>query len=361
MRRLFVAATVCAAVLLVAAPAALALTAPLHRAAAPGPADHDLAARSQAHRAPTASCRWRAASSPAAAPSASTCTAPTRSTRSRAPKPTGGCRGRPRLRHWATGHTDADGHVDLTGVPPPPAPTARSRCSSTRRERRQRRLRPLEPAAGQTPAAIGGLQPGRLPVTQRPQRPGRLERLRVRGTCRLWAGNSDQVHLARTDIARHRYDAMRQRSHHHHRPGDACRGSVVLLGRRGRRVPVSGIAVSSGTQAGTAVRPSDEARRPARLDGTVLGLRQARPRTWLALEQLSRRLGQLRRRRRRLAERGDAKATSAPSPPRGAPATTAKRITIPSTAKPGYAYWIGASTSTAWPAVARAPGSRSAP
>ena len=66
-------------------------------------------------------------------------------------------------------------------------------------------------------------------------------------------------------------------------------------------------------------------------------------RTWLALNNYPERLAQLHRGRRRLAEHGEAKELRHLHHHRAATSHDWKRITIPSTAAPGYAYWVWAS------------------
>ena len=185
MRRLFVAAVMCAAVLLVTAPVALALTAPLHQATAAGPAKHNMAARSQAHRAP-------AAFVPLARRILTGSGTISLNVYSFLGQPEVGAEA-----DWwvstdpdygtGSGFTDVNGHVDLTGVPP--ATSANGEIAVF-----------LDPAVNPDNGAYDlwnlswgdtGVDrrpaAGSPPDDDRPQRPGRLEHL-VRGTCLALGG-----------------------------------------------------------------------------------------------------------------------------------------------------------------------------
>ena len=201
MRRLFVAAVMCAAVLLVTAPVALALTAPLHRRLRPTrPSTTWPHVAQRRPRAGSRSYHWRAASSAEAGTISL-------NVYSFYGQPEVGAE----ADWWVStdtdygtgyGFTDASGHVDLTGVPA--ATSANGEIAVF-----------LDPAAHPDNGAYdlwnlswgdtgltGGLQPGRLPMTiVRSGQDGWNTWSAARaGSGRRTAGG--ELHLARTDIAR---------------------------------------------------------------------------------------------------------------------------------------------------------------
>jgi hypothetical protein len=337
MRRLFAAAVVCAAVLLVMAPAALALTAPLHGAAAPGPAKHNLAARSQALRAP-------AAFVPLARRILTGSGTISLNVYSFLGQPEVGAD----TNWWVStvddygtgsGVTDVNGHVDMTGVPA--ATSANGEIAVL-----------LDPAVNPDNGAydlwnlswgdtgwIGGLQPGLLPVPiVRSSEAGWNTWSAARVW--LWAENADQVHLARTDITPTGPTTYGNARTITTGPETLTAGALYFWDNQGLELPVSGLAVSPGVQADWG--PTAYQSQAQRVWMDYWGSGKPGTRTWLALNNYP--AGWLNHiagvadypRSARVRDFGTFTTT-------GRTNDDWKRITIPSTAAPGYAYWVWAS------------------
>ena len=338
MRRLFAAAIVCAAVLLIAAPAASALTAPLHRAAAPAPPKHNVVARSQTHRAPTAFV-------PLARRIPSGSGTISLDVYSFLGQPEAGAE----AAWWVftdtdygtgSGTTDVNGHVDMTGVPA--ATSANGEIAVF-----------LDPAVNPDNGAYdlmnvgwsdagwsGGLQPGRLPVTiVRSGQTGWNTWAAARVW--LWAENAGgETHLARSDIARAGTTTNGYARTITTGPETLSDGALYFWDDQGIELPVDGTAVSSGQEAGPA--PTVYQSQAQRVWMDYWGSGKPGTRTWLALNNYPN--GWLNR----IGGAADWPSTARPRDfgtftTTGRPSDDWKRITIPSTAAPGYAYWVWAS------------------
>ncbi len=335
MRRLFAAAIVCAAVLLIAAPAASALTAPLHRAAAPAPPKHNAAARSQTHRAPTAFV-------PLARRIPSGSGTISLNVYSFLGQPEAGAE----AAWWVftdtdygtgSGTTDANGHVDMTGVPA--ATNANGEIAVF-----------LDPAVNPDNGAYdlmnvgwsdagwsGGLQPGRLPVTiVRSGQTGWNTWAAARVW--LWAENAGgETHLARSDIARAGTTTNSYARTITTGPETLSDGALYFWDDQGIELPVDGTAVSSGQEAGPG--PTVYQSQAQRVWMDYWGSGKPGTRTWLALNNYPN--GWFNHiagvadypRTARVKDFGTFTTT-------GRTNDDWKRITIPSTAAPGYAYWV---------------------
>jgi len=333
MRRLFVAVAVCAAVLLCAAPAALALTAPLHpvghtRAGAQVPYAKASVDRTPVGFAPLA----RRILSGTGVISLNVYTFD----------------GQPEIgataawlvstdTDYGTGDavTNASGHVDLTGVPAATADNGEVAVSVNNAENT---VYDLSGMSWNDAGWSGGLQPGHLPVTV-VQSSDKNWNFWKSARVRLWSVQGAETHLARTDITKTTATTYGTARTITTGPEQLSAGSIYFWSEEGMELSVSGTAVSSGTNAspGVTAREADA----QRLWMDYWGSGKPGTATWLVLNNYPD--GWVNDVYGVADYPSSAKVKSFGSfTSTGAP-YDGKRMTIPSSVAPGYAYYVWAS------------------
>ena len=333
MKRLFVAVALCAAILLLAAPVALAASAPLH-AVGQSAAVRAPFAKNHLDRAPL---KYE--------PLARRILSGT-GTISLNVYPFSGPAEVGAEVHWwvfeeldfgtGSGKTDTDGHIALPGVP---AATASNGEITVFLDNPDNGMYDLSNLSWGATGWTGGLQPGQLPVTiVRSSQSGWTNW--TTATAWLWAENAGgESHLARTDIAQAGATTNGFARTITTGPESLSGGALYFWDNQGLELPVDGIAVSSGQEAtpGQTVYQSDAQR--VWLDGWGSG--KPGTRTWLGLDNYPsgwvNSIG------------GVADWPNSATPKDFGSFTTTgnaaddwKRITIPSGAAPGYGYYVWA-------------------
>ena len=341
MRRLFVAATVCAVVLLIAVPAALAVSAPLHAAGHSGASARAPLAKNRMDRVPlkyeplarriligggTISLNVYPFNGP----------------------PEVGAE----ARWWVVeesdygtgyGYTDADGHVDLTGVP---AATASNGEITVFLDNPDNGMYDLSNAGWGASGWSGGLQPGQLPVTiVRSSQSGWTNWAAARVW--LWAANAGgESHLARTDIAR---TTTATTTNGYARtittgPESLTEGALYFWDDQGLELPVDGVAVSSGQEAAPGQTVYQSQAQRVWMDAWGSG--KPGTRTWLGLNNYPSGWVNSIGRRRRLAGLGHAEGLRQLHDHRNRRRTTGSASPSPAPLPPGTATTSGRSTPT---------------
>ena len=244
MRRLFVAATLCAAILLCGAPVALALTAPLHPVGHTRADAHVPYATRSADRAPL---RY--------SPLARRILSGTGTISLNVYSYAGLAEVNAEADWWVStdtdygfgyAFTDASGHVDLTDVPE--ATSSNGEVAVYLDNTTDYGMYDLYNMNWPATGFIGGLQPGRLPFTLVRDANGWDQWPAAR--VRLWAQNAGgEVHLARTDIPQTGATTSGYAHTISTGPESLVAGTVYFWDDEGMELPVSGIPVSSGAQA----------------------------------------------------------------------------------------------------------------
>ncbi len=236
---------------------------------------------------------------------------------------------------FGTGATDDAGHVDMYGVP---AATADNGEIAVFADDDASTMYDLWGLSWGASGWTGGLQPGRLPVTL------------VRSTdknwnnwdyarARLWSQQGAETHLARSDIARAAETTSGYAATITTGPEQLSAGTIYFWDDEGMELSsVNGTAVSPGTTAGPglSVRQADA----QRVWMDYWGSGKPGTSTWLIMNNFpagwTNAITGVAGWPQTAASRSFGSATST-----GAK-NTVKRITIPSGAAPGYAYWVWA-------------------
>jgi len=334
MRRLLVTAALGAAILLFAAPAALAVSAPLHAAGHSGASARAPFAKDRMARAPLTFeplARRILTGSGTIALNVYTFNG----------MPEVGAE----VGWWVveeldfgtgSGSTDDNGHVDLTGVP---AATAANGEIAVFLNHPDNGMYDLSNLGWGASGWSGGLQPGRLPLTiVRSSQSGWTGWTAARAW--LWAENPGaERHLARTDIAQTGATTNGYARTITTGPESLTGGALYFWDNQGLELPVGGIAVSSGQEAEPGQTVYQAQAQRLWMDGWGSG--KPGTRTWLGLNNYP--SGWVN------SVGGVADWPSSASPKDFGSFTTTgnaaddwKRITIPSGAAPGYAYYVWA-------------------
>ena len=336
MRRRFAAVTFCATVLLCAAPAALALTAPPHPVGHTRADAHAPYAKRSADRAPL---KYE--------PLARRILSGTGTISLNVYSYDGLPEVNAEADWWVFTDTDyglgsavtnASGHVDLTDVPA--ATSNNGEVAVFLDNTTDYGMYDLYNMSWGDTGFSGALQPGRLPVTiVRSSQSGWTNWAATRVW--LWAENAGgEAHLARTDIAQTGATTNGYARTITTGPESLSDGALYFWDNQGLELPVDGIAVSSGQEAGPGQTVYQSQAQRVWMD--YWGSGKPGTRTWLALDNYPD--GWLNYiagvadypRTARVRDFGTFTTT-------GRSGDDWKRITIPSTAAAGYAYWVWAS------------------
>jgi hypothetical protein len=335
MRRLFVAAVVCAAVLLVTAPAALAWTAPLHPVGHNRTAAHVPYVKRSADRAPL---RYE--------PLARRILSGTGTISLNVYTYDGQPEVNAEADWWVstdadygTGHafTDASGHVDLTGVYE--ATSNNGEVAVYLDNTTDYGMYDLYNMSWGPTGFSGGLQPGRLPFTLVHDASFGWQYWSA-ARVRLWAQNAGgEIHMARTDIPKTSATTTGYANTISTGPESLVGGSIYFWDDEGMELSVEGIQVSSGSEATPRQTVSQADAQRVWMDRWGSG--KPGTSTWLVMNNYPDNW-----------VNGIYGVADYPSSARvksfGSFTSTGaeydgKKMTIPSTAAPGYSYWVWAS------------------
>lgn len=241
---------------------------------------------------------------------------------------------------WGTGYgyTDANGHVDLTGVPPATSDNGEIAVYLVSADDGMYDLWGMY----WDTSWIGGLQPGQLPLT--------ITRSGMAGwnawseaRVRLYSQKGAETHMARTDITRTGSLTTGSARTITTGPETLNAGTIYFWDDEGMELPVSGTAVSPGATASPSLDLYQEDAQRIWTDfwgsgkpGTV---------TWLGLENYpngwTNRIGGVASWPSTAAEKALGSLTSD-----GSTAPDWKRFTVPSTMAPGYKFYVWAEHTT---------------
>lgn len=334
MKRLFVAAALCAAILLFAAPAALAANAPLHAAGHSGASARAAFAKAPMDRAPL---KYE----PLARRILTGSGTINLSVYSYLGEEEVGATAQWLVMtddDYGTGYgtTDADGHVELTGVP---AATGSNGEITVFLDNPDNGMYDLSNLGWGDGGWSGALQAGRLPVTiVRSSQSGWTGWTAARVW--LWAENAGrEAHLARTDITQIGATTNGYARTITTGPELLTDGALYFWDNQGLELPVGSIAVSPGQEAapGQTVHQAQA----QRLWMDAWGSGKPGTRTWLGLDNYP--SGWVNS----IGGVADWPESATPKDfgsftTTGNAADDWKRITIPSGAAPGYAYYVWA-------------------
>lgn len=232
--------------------------------------------------------------------------------------------------------TNASGHVDLTGVPE--ATSKSGEVTVYLDNTSDYGMYDLNNMSWPATGFNGGLQPGRLPFTLVRDDDGWYPWSSAR--VRLWAQNpGGEIHLARTDIPQTGSTTTGYARTISTGPESLIGGSIYFWDDEGMELPVDGVQVSSGAQASPSQTVSQTDAQRLWMDDWGSG--KPGTTTWLVLDNYP--AGWVNQVYGVADYPSSAKVKSFGSFTSTGAATDGKRMTIPSTAAPGYAYWVLAS------------------
>lgn len=332
MQRLFVAAALCAASLLFAAPAALAVSAPSHASGHSGASARASFAKDRMDRAPL---KYEPLARRLLIGSGTI----SLNVYSHTSQEEVGARA-----DWLVltdtdygtgfGYTDVNGHVDLTGVP---AATSDNGELTVSLPNAEDTLYDLWGLSWGDSGWTGALQAGRLPVTI--VRSGDANwNYWTEARVRLWTQNGAETHLARTDIARTAITTFGHARTITTGPEQLQAGTIYFWDDEGMELPVSGTAVSPGTTASTEVTAREADAQRVFMD--YWGSGKPGTRTRLVMnnfpEGWTNAIGGVADWPQTAASKSFGTFTSQGDE------YESKSMTIPSGVAPGYAYWVWA-------------------
>jgi hypothetical protein len=239
---------------------------------------------------------------------------------------------------YGTGYafTDSNGHVDLTGVPA--AASANGEVAVYLDNTTDYGMYDLYNMSWGATGLIAGLQPGRLPFTLVHDTSIGWEDWSA-ARVRLWAQNAGgELHMARTDIPKTGATTTGFASTISTGPESLVGGSVYFWDDEGMEIPVNGITVSSGSQAspGQIVHQSDA----QRVWMDYWGSGKPGTSTWLILNNYP--TGWVNQVYGVADYPSSARVKAFGNYTSTGEEYQGKRVVIPSTAAPGYRYWVWA-------------------
>ncbi len=245
---------------------------------------------------------------------------------------------------YGTGYayTDANGHVDLTGVPAATSANGEIAVFLDPAVNPDNGVYDLWNLSWPDTGWIGGLQPGRLPFTLVHDTSFGWQGWSA-ARVRLWAQNAGgEVHLARTDIPKTGATSTGYARTISTGPESLVGGSIYFWDDEGMELSVEGIQVSPGSEATPRQTVSQADAQRVWMD--YWGSGKPGTSTWLVMNNFP--AGWVNEVNGVADYPSSARVKAFGTYTSTGEEFQGKRIVIPSTAAPGYRYWVGAAHTT---------------